>query len=260
MVAKTIELPNIKKCFIPDLGYIICDTDLKQADAQVVAWEANDDGLKAIFREGIDLHDANAEILGVTRVAAKAGVHLTNYAGSAYTLARTIGCTVHAAENFQSRWFGEHPGIKDWHARVADSLACNRGVRNIFGYQITYFDRIEGLLPEALAWIPQSTVAIVISKAMIEIEQYDPTIQCLMQVHDSMVLQYRKAHELDAQRAIHRAMTTVCPYDDPLIIGSDLDTSPHSWGDCKRVAWPEDNDVDLTHLKTPLKLRDRIWV
>lgn len=261
MVARTIALPNIKKCFIPDPGYIICDTDLRQADAQVVAWEADDDELKTIFREGIDLHNANAEVLGVPRQDAKAGVHLTNYGGSANTLARTIGCTIHAAENFQSRWFGHHPGIKDWHDRVADSLASHRGVQNIFGYQIKYFDRIEGLLPEALAWIPQSTVAIIISKAMIEIEQYDPTIQCLAQVHDSMVIQYRKMHEQDAQRAIHRAMTVTCPYPDPLIIGSDLDTSPHSWGDCKRVVWPDDNDrIDLSHLKTPPQLRSQIWV
>lgn len=260
MVAKTIELPNIKKCFIPDPGFVIGDFDLKQADAQVVAWEANDDELKTIFREGVDLHSANAEVLGCARQDAKAGVHLTNYGGTAYTLARTIGCTVHAAENFQRRWFQHHPGIKDWHDRVADSLATSRSVSNVFGYSNTYFDRIENLLPEALAWIPQSTVAIIISKAMLTLDQYYPNIILLKQVHDSVVHQFVRKYQTEVLIATRRALEIECPYDDPLIIGSDADISDKSWGDCERIAWPEDDGRDLSFLQTPDGLEANSWV
>jgi len=260
MVAKTIELPNIKKLFIPDYGNILCDTDLKQADAQVVAWEAHDDILKEIFRKGIDLHSANAEILNVPRQDAKAGVHLTNYGGSARTLAKAIGCTVLAAEDFQRRWFGEHPGIKDWHERVADSLATNRSVSNVFGYKNTYFDRVEGLLPEALAWIPQSTVAIVISKAMNEINDYYPALEMRAQVHDSIVVEFGNKNMREALIIIHRAMTKTCPYEDPLIIGADADVSSKSWGDCKRVDWPIDLGQDFPNLRTPEALREATWI
>ena len=51
MVSKTAPLPNIKKLFKADPGYYICDADLAQADARVVAWEADDDKLKEIFNE-----------------------------------------------------------------------------------------------------------------------------------------------------------------------------------------------------------------
>lgn len=259
MVAKTIELPNIKKCFVPDLGNLICDTDLKQADAQVVAWEADDDILKEVFRTGADLHQTNADELNVPRQAAKAGVHLTNYGGSARTLAIAIGCTVHHAEAFQRRWFDIHPGILDWHERVLDSIQTNRTISNIFGYKNTYFDRVEGLLPEALAWVPQSTVAIIIARAMNEIDKYYPNIQLRAQVHDSMVLEFPREIRKEALILIRRAMEQVCPYEDPLVIGADADLSSRSWGDCSRVSWPKDTGESYDHLLTPADMGNN-WV
>ncbi len=57
----TIILPNIRKLFIPDSGHFIASVDLSGADAQVVAWEAEDEDLKAAFRAGIPIHQKNAE-------------------------------------------------------------------------------------------------------------------------------------------------------------------------------------------------------
>ena len=111
MVAKTTPLPNIRKLFVPDPGYMIADCDLAQADAQVVAWEADDEELKAVFRDPTaDLHDENAKTIFGTltpanRQLAKAGVHLTNYGGKARTCATALGITVKQAEDFQRKWF-----------------------------------------------------------------------------------------------------------------------------------------------------------
>jgi DNA polymerase-1 len=240
MVAKTIELPNIKKCFIPDPGYIIGDFDLKQADAQVVAWEADDDVLKEIFRTGADLHRINAEDLNCGRLEAKKGVHLTNYLGTPRTLAAAIGCTVHVAENFQRRWFDIHPGISDWHRRIESSLQKTRSVSNKFGYTRTYFGRIENILKEAVAWIPQSTVAIIITKALNELDQYDPfLLHLLLQVHDSIVHQFKPQYRDLVLQKTKKAMEIEVPYDDPLIIPCDAALSTVSWGDCEKVDWPE---------------------
>lgn len=260
MVAKTIELPNIKKCFIPDPGYMIADSDLKQADAQIVAWEANDEELKYIFRNKLDLHLANAERLfnlGIElddlhdeekvtkykkdfsheRDMAKRGVHLTNYLGTVPTCATALGVTRKVAEDFQKRWFVEHPGIRDWHDRVEDSLMTDRTVRNAFGYRHVYFDRIETCLRNAVAWIPQSTVALIISKAMIALGT-ERCIQLLMQIHDSTISQFPVAMEVVALRKIKRAMEQTVPYEDPLVIPADVKVSTKSWGDCQDRAWP----------------------
>src|SRR5215213_5100571 len=57
----SVDLPNIRKLFIPDPGYTIFDCDLSGADAQVVAWEAEDEDLKAAFKKGLKIHAKNAE-------------------------------------------------------------------------------------------------------------------------------------------------------------------------------------------------------
>lgn len=141
MVAENIPLPNIRKLFIADDGYILCEADLSGADAQVVAWEAGDEDLKSAFRDGLKLHIKNARDVypescrGMSDADLKATdypggiyhnckrrVHATNYVGSAHTLAATLKTSVAEEERFQSIWFRLHPGIKDWHDRYERHL------------------------------------------------------------------------------------------------------------------------------------------
>lgn len=244
MVASTMKLPNVKKLFLPDSGYIIVDCDLAQADAQVVAWEANDELLKAIFRDPTaDLHNENAKaifnhITPRNRQLAKGGVHATNYGAKPPTLAKALGITRHEADRFQRTWFAAHPGIKEWQNRIDMQLSTSRTVTNKFGNRRYYFDRIENLLPEALAWIPQSTVALVINRALVNVDRnLLDRVEPLMQVHDSLVMQIRKSAYPAVLPELKRNMEIVVPYDDPLVIPVGIEASSSSWGECKEVSW-----------------------
>jgi DNA polymerase I-like protein with 3'-5' exonuclease and polymerase domains len=149
-------------------------------------------------------------------------------------MAIAAACTVHQAELLQSRWFAAHPGIKEWHRRTERQLQTSRMVVNKFGYRRVYFDRIEGLLPEALAWVPQSTVAIYINKIWDAVVTQLKEVQVLMQVHDSLVWQAPTAtYESIRLQFKSIASTISIPYDDPLIIPVGFKSSIHSWGDCK---------------------------
>lgn len=259
-----MQLPSIRQLFQPDPGYIMLDVDLDRADLQVVVWEADDDDLKRQLRLGVDLHIMNGCLLsGVEpppedelieghpeypehkkrykgpRQLAKNFVHGTNYGGSPRTMARVCGITVRQAELLQRRWFAAHPGIHEWHRRTESQLYSTRSVRNAFGYRRFYFDRIEGLLPEALAWVPQSTVAIIINKGWDNIED-DPElreVQVLLQVHDSLVMQVpvHRAHILLPK--IRDALLVTVPYPDPLIIPVGVAMSQNSWGECSGGSW-----------------------
>lgn len=253
----TAKFPNVRKLFIPDPGMIICDSDLDRADLQVVVWEAEDDGLKKALREGLDLHLYNArdaynlpypddEIVEGTetcdehkkryysqRQNAKAGCHATNYGATPPTIARVLGVTTREAEAFIARWFAAHPGIRAWHDRTRQSLERHHAVWNKFGYRRLYFDRLDRLLPEALAWVPQSTVACVINEVWDILENTEPLIQCLMQVHDSLVTQFPAQYkDYCIQRITEIGNSIVIPYDDPLIIPLGTKCSATSWGDC----------------------------
>ena len=147
--------------------------------------------------------------------------------------------TVHQASLMQKRWFEIHPGILKWHQRTSAQLMGTRTIYNRFGYRRIYLDRLDGLLPEALAWLPQSTVAILISLQQMAIEEALPDmVSMIMQGHDSLIGEYRTEHEGIVLPAMQKASMIAIPYDDPLYIPLELATSTSSWGEVKKRAWP----------------------
>ena len=267
MVAQTIPLPNIRRMFVPDPGYEIAEADLSGAEAQVVAWEANDADLKAAFRAGVNIHIKNARdvfpevVRGWSDEAIKATsypggiyyinkrcVHATHNGGTPEGLAHAIGIPVNDARNFQRIWFDLHPGILLYKGRVNDQLMGlwewpdgvkrTRVVYNAFGYRIPFFDRIKSLLPKALAWIPQSTVAVTTVIGATRLHKTIDWVQILLQCHDSLVFQYPIAMSTTANLAkIKAALEVEVPFDDPLTIPWGLKTSRVSWGDCSTRVW-----------------------
>lgn len=255
-----LQLPNVRTLFVPDPGYTFFDADLDRADLQVVVWEAGDEELMRALQMGVDLHCYNAcdiyNIKGIPieelieshpnyperraaigserRAKAKGGVHAVDYGCKERTLAAALGISVHEADLFIKNWFARHPGIAEWHRRVEQALATKRFVQNAFGYRRYYFDRIEGLLPEALAWIPQSTVAVYINRIWRRIYDNVKDVQILLQVHDSLAGQFPtyKASWCRA-RMMEEARQVVVPYERPLIIPLSIKTSTESWGLCE---------------------------
>jgi len=253
--------PNIRSMFIPDPGYIWFDGDLDRADLQVVAWEADDEMLKSALRMGADIHLMNAFVLQgkdpppleelvenhdryrdhrgprkALREFSKTFCHGTNYGGSARTMAANTGRTVHEVDRAQHIWFGAHPGIKQWHDRIKQQVTKYHFVQNTFGYQWRIFGRVDSIIPEAIAWIPQSTVSIVINKIWLAIYNQVPEVQVLAQVHDSLNGQFPKSMIQSTPHKIMEASRVVVPYPDPLVIPFNLKFSTTSWGQCEELS------------------------
>jgi uracil-DNA glycosylase family 4 len=226
-----LTIPNVRAMFIPDPGYTFFDMDLERADLQVVAWEADDPTLKQMLREGVDIHSENAKLLGINRETSKVWVHGTDYGGSPRTMAQQCGVTVHAATQLQRKWFGAHPGIEKWHRRVEHDVTHRKWVENAWGYRWYIFGRPEGMLPEALAWIPQSTVAILINRIWKRIYDEMSEVEITLQVHDSLAGQF-PSNLPDSPERLRNLARIPIPYSDPLIIPANPKTSTVSWGDC----------------------------
>lgn len=262
-------LPNLREMFVPDPGRDFWNGDLDRADLQVVAWEAEDALLKAALREGADVHLLNVYTLDGQsppalaelverhglhdhcsckrtcywehrlprkhkREFAKVFCHATNYVGSARTVAAHTGRTIREVERAQTIWFGDHPGILAWHRRVQDMVVRRRCVENRFGYKWYIFDRVDNILPEAVAWIPQSTVSIIINKIWIEYWAHlsDQGVEVLLQVHDSLAGQFPSGARDSLLPQMQARARIVVPYEDPLTIPFNITTSSKSWGDC----------------------------
>jgi len=260
------QFPNIRSMFIPDDGFIFFDADLDRADLQVVAWESNELLLKTALKLGADIHLMNTYLLegkdpppleelverhgkkdactcgprcywdyrtprSHQREFSKVFCHATNYGGKSRTVAAHTGRTVHDIDQAQKRWFKSNPGIESWHTRTDAQIKRHRFVENRFGYRWYIFDRLEAVLPEALAWVPQSTVSIIINKIWKNIHDNLPEVEILLQVHDSLAGQYPK-HLTEMPERIKKEASIVVPYEDPLVIPFGVKTSLESWGKC----------------------------
>lgn len=243
------KTPNIKSLFLADPGFIVADTDLAQADARVVCWEADDEELMQMFLDPtVDLHTENAKtIFGScpdkkhpNRKKAKAGVHAVNYNVGARTLAKALGITVHEADFFINRWFEAHPKIKKWHERIFDEMVNRRYIQNAFGFRKNFFGKTDSptALSEALAWIPQSTVGNIINIAWMRMDRLrEQEAYVSMQVHDSLVSQHNKDYAYDTLKYLHQAMLVEVPYEKPLIIPTSLEVSADNVGELIAVDW-----------------------
>jgi DNA polymerase I-like protein with 3'-5' exonuclease and polymerase domains len=261
------SFPNIREIFIPDIGYTWFDLDLDRADLFVVVYEADDKDLKTAMKMGVDTHLLNAftlmnkepppyeeliekhseqetcscrgtcywerrERYRHERQFAKTFVHGTNYCGKPRTMSSHVGRSVREIERAQRIWFGAHPGIEQWHGRVQREISSRRYVENRFNYRWHIFDRIDAILPEAVAWIPQSTVSICINRIWQRIHRDLKDVQVLLQLHDSIPGQFPTSKAAELLPKIREMSRITIPYDDPLIIPVSIKTSTISWGDC----------------------------
>jgi DNA polymerase-1 len=264
-VSTAHRLPNVRKLFIPDPGFIIAEADLSGADAQVYAWDADDKDLMEAFKRGLKIHLKNARDVFPEKTKhlsdeaikaqnypggiyhdCKRAVHATTYGVQDRSLAGKIGWTVKEATTFQRNWFGLHPAIKKWQENTMLALHGllpgnpPRTIINKFGFRIVYFDRVENCYTEALAWKPQSTVAINCVKGAIALRKRCSWVQLLLQVHDSLVFQFpisRLAQLHEIYGALH---SVVVPYADPLTIPWSLKMSLKSWGEAQDFKWKAD--------------------
>jgi DNA polymerase-1 len=235
-------LPNVRSLFLPDEGYEIFDMDLASADLRVVVWEADEPEMKAMLREGLDpyteiakefYHDPHISKRDPRRQKFKSFAHGTNYLGTARGLAVRLGLSVHEAERTQHWYFGKFPRIELWQRNLKKNLESKRFVSNAFGYRRFFFDRIDGTVyNQAAAWIPQSTVGLLINTIWERIRREEPAVDILLQVHDSLTGQYPVSRRVYFRTRLDELSRITIPYADPLVIPTGFKTSTKSWGEC----------------------------
>lgn len=241
------ELPSIKKIFIPGKDFVIVEADVAGADARVAAWECGGQ-FKSDFTGGRKIHVETMQAFfpDLYKLDPKHEPQYTKcknmafgtiYGGRPRGISAAAALPERQVSMFQEWFIRKYPEIREWHRRIELELATKRSVSNAFGYSIRYFDRVETLLPEALAWIPQSTVAVGCQRGQLILKREFPWVKQLLQVHDSIVFKLRERDYHHLPRIRDRLNQISAPYPDPLFFQWEFKSSPVSWGDCTTVDW-----------------------
>ena len=224
---------RIRRIFIADPGYKLCNVDLEQADARnigAMVWNLFPD-LMAEKRlnyldaaEGGDLHTtvarmtwqelpwkddprANREIADqpfyrekTYRDLAKTLGHGTNFNGQPPQMSKHSKTDQQLIVDFQSRYFGAFPELKRRIEWVGNEILAKGYIVTLFGRRRYFLRRRDDnkTLNEGAAFEPQSMTAEEINYAMLKVFRLRlrfPKLQMLLQVHDSLLPQYPEEYE-----------------------------------------------------------------
>ena len=237
-----MTMPSVRKIFRADPGTVFWDIDLDSADLRIVTWESDCAWMKEHFKNGrkpyVEVMKEYYKDPTLTKKSDKYPLfkslcHGTNYLGKAPGMAPKLGLLVSEVERIQKWYFGMCPEIAAWQKKLKNQIDRTMTVSNVWGYSHHFLDRkTENTYNEAVAWIPQSSVGILINHAMVNIDNNLPLVHLLMQVHDSLNGQYPINHPECKEQIVEQSLVPL-PYKEPLIIPVGLRTSSVSWGDCQ---------------------------
>lgn len=231
--------PNLRYVFVSDPGMKLGQIDLEQVEARdegfICGCLFNDWSFLNAAETG-DLHTANARLVWPElpwtgdlkkdreiadrifyrdfsyRDLAKRGGHLTDYMGTAWTMARALKIPIDVADEFQARFcrgrvadtrrnrpaiLPAFPCIPRYWRWVAEQLEVDGVLETPFGRRRHFFGRPQDdtTLREAIAFLPQSTTADRMNLGLWRVWKKMPQVQLLAQTYDSITFQYSESED-----------------------------------------------------------------
>ncbi|VAX11687.1 DNA polymerase I [hydrothermal vent metagenome] len=238
---------RIRQAFIPETGYRMLAADYSQIELRIMAHLSGDEGLLQAFTTGQDIHRATAaEVFGLEteqvsteqRRSAKAINFGLIYGMSAFGLAKQLGIKRKAAQSYVDLYFERYPGVQAFMDRIREEAKVQGYVETVFGRRLHLPEinsrngmRRAAAERTAINAPMQGTAADIIKRAMLEvdswIQQDQPAVRMIMQVHDELVFEVREDQLAMAKEHIQSFMESAADLDVPLLVdvgvGGDWD-------------------------------------
>jgi len=259
----------VRKLFIADEGMVFLASDLRQAEAMVVAWEAEDLAKIELFLDGsLDVHWEYAkdifDIPKDTKYLAKDGTFTDRYTSVEHTHKeyRDLSKTTRHATNydegpykFQASLisFGFHlpfstcrdilagakskdPMLAEWKRKIREKLQADRYLISSIGDKRLCQARLNDDTYRAFyAFSPQNTVGRILQDAAQEIHTRLPYVELLLNIHDEVIVQLKPEDIpraiIDIRSAMERPLII---HGRSLTIPCDFKTGPN-WGELKEI-------------------------
>jgi DNA polymerase-1 len=212
---------EIRGAFIADPGHVLVSADYSQIELRVLAHLSGDLALIDAFTRGEDIHDRTAakvfgENSGLDEHELRRRAKIINYAllygKTAFTLAKDIGVTQQAAQDFINAYFAGFPAVR---AFIDDLLATARQtgvVKTMFGRRRLVPDLTSrngqiraGAERYAVNFPIQGSAADILKRAMIDVHAalsaFEGRARMILTVHDELLFEAPRA-EAEATAAL----------------------------------------------------------
>ena len=216
----------VRRAFVPREGYFFAMLDFKQMEYRMMLDMANASGLITKIKGGLDVHQATADLAGVTRGQAKTVNFAVLYGSGLKTLGESLGCSAEKAKNIRDTIFRAAPQIRDFIRGVSRTAERRGHIFNWLGRR-SHFEN-KNLSYKAPNYLIQGGCADVVKEAMNECQEFleKGTLKSrmLLTIHDELVFEIADGEEHILQK-LQEIMEGVYPYKNlPLTCGIDYST------------------------------------
>ena len=230
---------EIRRAFTAEQGHVLISVDYSQIELRVLAHLSGDEALIEAFQRGEDIHDRTAlKVFGTAsglsahelRRRAKIINYALLYGKTAFSLAKDIGVTQQAAQDFINAYFAGFPAVRRF---IDDLLTAAREsgvVKTMFGRRrlvpelTSRNGQIRGAAERAAVNLPiQGSAADILKRAMIDVHAALPSIangatRMILTVHDELLFEAPVDTADEAAAAIRQVMERAVPLKVPLTV------------------------------------------
>jgi DNA polymerase-1 len=241
---------EIRRAFIAAPGHVLISADYSQIELRVLAHLAQEEALIEAFRTGEDIHDRTAMKVfgpnsGLDKHELRRRAKIINYAllygKTAFTLAKDIGVTKEAAQEFIDAYFAGFPRVRGF---IDETLVRSREsgvVKTMFGRRrlVPELNSRNGQMRAAAERVTvnmpiQGTAADILKKAMIDLHAELPKrglrARMILTVHDELLFE-APANEADTtSEAVRERMEGTVVLAVPLTVDVGF---ADNWRDAK---------------------------
>jgi DNA polymerase-1 len=241
---------EIRRAFVAAPGNVLVSADYSQIELRVLAHLAADEALMEAFRGGEDIHDRTARKVfgpnsGLDKYELRRRAKIINYAllygKTAFTLAKDIGVTQEAAQEFITAYFGGYPRVRVFIDELLQRARETGVVTTMFGRRRLVPDlnsrnsQIRAKAERETVNMPvQGTAADILKKAMIdlhgELRRRGFATRMILTVHDELLFEGPRAEAESAAEFVRERMEGVVSLAVPLTVDVGF---AENWRDAK---------------------------
>jgi DNA polymerase-1 len=233
---------QIRSAFIADPGNVLISADYSQIELRVLAHLSGDETLTAAFERGDDIHDQTAtKVFGPDslldphelRRRAKIINYALLYGKTAFTLAKDIGVTQQAAQQFIDAYFAGFPRVRAFIDKTLADAQASGVVKTMFGRrrpvpELTSrnFQIRAGAERVAVNMPIQGTAADILKRAMIDVhaalKTAYPKARMILTVHDELLFESSKDQAEDVAALVKDKMSQAVKLNVPLDVDAGI--------------------------------------
>ncbi len=240
---------EIRRAFIAEPGHVLISADYSQIEFRVLAHLSEDPVLLQAFKEGADFHERTAlKIFGADsgrdrhelRSIAKMVNYALLYGKTAFTLAKDIGVTPQAAQEFIDAYFAGFPRVRAFIDGTLEDARRTGMVKTLFGRRrlVPELTSANGQIRaaaerEAVNLPIQGTAADIMKRAMIETAKAldgRADARMILTVHDELLFEVAEPQAEEIAELVRGTMQSAAELKVPLTVDVGIG---ENWKDAK---------------------------